>query len=110
MTQLYPEQRIVTNVNKLIARGFAKTGETPEEIVARGASEKDSYNIQLYVSELKQLIAQKGTEHAPTREIPLHSMRLQDSGTIEFNSKTDQDALKYFVQNGDKIARNVLKL
>lgn len=110
MTQLYPEQRIVTNVNKLIARGFAKSGETPEEIVARGATEKDSYNIQLYVSELKQLIAQKNVQQAPSKAIPLHSMRLQDSGTIEFNSKTDQDALKYFVQNGDKIARDVLKL
>jgi hypothetical protein len=110
MTQLYPEQRMVTNVNKLVARGFAKAGETAEEIVARGATEKDSYNIQLYVSELRQLIAQRGIEYAPSREIPLHSMRLQDSGIIEFNSKADQDALKYFVQNGDMIARDVLKL
>jgi len=110
MTQLYPEQRIVTNVNKLVARGFAKAGETAEEIVARGTTEKDSYNIQLYVSELKQLIAQKGIECVPSKEIPLHSIRLQDSGLIEFNSKADQDALKYFVQNGDKIAKDILKL
>jgi hypothetical protein len=56
MTELYPEQRIRANVDKLVARKFAAVGERAEDVVLKDTAGIEDNNVHLYVTEIKRLL------------------------------------------------------
>ena len=94
MINLLPEQRLRANINKLIARGFARTGDTVEQICARSLDGISDQIIPLYVSEIKSLASKIGLPLPQHAELQPGCLELLEDGRIQYFGGKERDVIQ----------------
>ena len=108
LVQLSAEQRIRSNVLKLIARGFISEGESVEEIARRDPAEATDQNVRLYLSEIRRLVAQGGDRRPGGAPLAAGCIELQPEGGIGYFGEAERTMLSGFLVNPDDAAAQVL--
>lgn len=96
MAYLSPKQRIRTNLNKLVARGFIKRGEAIEDVLAKTCEDNDP-NIVLYLAEIRSLIDSKEILESEADSLTSGSIRIASDGKVEFSSALEESLIGSFV-------------
>jgi hypothetical protein len=95
LVRFIPRQRINSNVNKLIARGAAQPGETPESIAARTDFVGDVQN--LYARQIREyLLPEISSEPAG---LGPSQLELLPDGTVSYFSDAERQALNTFIRD-----------
>lgn len=93
MTHLLPEQRIVANVNKLIALGFAKPGDNVEKIGARNLENISDPNALRYINEIRYFVSEGGSRLKDNMQLRSGCLELLADGHIRFYSNRERNIL-----------------
>lgn len=104
LNNLNPEQRISTNINKLVARGFAAKDETLESIIEKDTSRTTDPNIKQYVSELILLKSQIRKPGTPL-EVQSGQARISPNSLLEFYSQEEKIAIFKYTKSGHSSIR-----
>ncbi|MDR3571115.1 MAG: glycosyltransferase family 2 protein [Candidatus Pacebacteria bacterium] len=102
MTKLFPEQRIASNIRKLVARKFADRDETVSQILAKDASRSTDPNIPLYLNEIKLLLSSVPVTSQNSALVP-ECMRFNEDGSIAFYSDLERETFINFINNENTI-------
>jgi hypothetical protein len=97
MKELYPEQRILINVEKLKARGFCSEQETAAEVLCRDTSKVEDDSIHLYLSEIRRLL---GSNSAAVTTLSSGMIRVDVEHAIQFYSDIERQILTDFMGSG----------
>jgi hypothetical protein len=106
MAYLSPQQRIRTNLNKLVARGFIRSGDAIEEVLAKQCVDNDP-NIVLYLAEIRSLT--DGTEilHSEADSLTSGTLRIAQDGRVEYSTKLEQELVETFIAKFPEACRNI---
>ena len=93
--RLFPQQRISTNMNKLIGGGIARPGESPESIVRRN----DIADKQMadYVNEIRDCLALEKRTDLGNAPLEAGCLELSSGGSISYYSGAERKALNDFI-------------
>jgi hypothetical protein len=109
LTRLIPQQRISANLNKLIGGGVARSGESPESVVAR-TDITDALMLR-HVGEIRELLALRERQDLGEAALPAGSLELMPDGTIGFSSDAERNVFSEYVADSkpvyDLIAKDV---
>lgn len=96
LRRLFPEQRILTNMNKLTTAGIARPGESPESIAGRNDI-ADELMVG-YVNEIRECLASL-KERADLGNAPLAAscLELSSGGNIAYYGASERTALNDFI-------------
>lgn len=97
LANLSPQQRIASNINKLIARGFAQpldTAETISQYTLEGVSDA---NIVQYVSEIRRLLPLRAQPQAQQGTLRPGCIELSANGKITYYSEVERQSLLAFI-------------
>lgn len=107
MATLSPAQRIRANLNKLIARGFMQRGDSLEKVLERDIS-RATENEKLYVTEIKRMLSLREDRGPETAPLGTGSMRIDQSGKVEFASPTEERIFAEFAASFDALCAQTL--
>ncbi len=96
MAYLSPKQRIRTNLNKLIARGFLQIGDSIEDVLAKTSLSNDP-NISLYLSEIQALTGAAENPALETTGLSSGTLRISANGKVEFSASSEEELVENFV-------------
>ena len=97
LANLSPRQRIVSNITKLIARGFAQPRDTAE-LISRCALEGVlDANIVQYVSEIRRLLPIMAQPEAQRGTLRPGCIELSPDGRIIYYSELERQSLRAFI-------------
>lgn len=106
--QLSPLNRIKSNLKKLVARQFARPGESADEVLQRDRSNIRDNNISLYLSEMTRLRgAPEPSASTPPRPAPGHFIMAADS-RIEYFSDEEMMLMGAYLSSRGTIVRKAL--
>jgi hypothetical protein len=91
LARLYPRQRISTNVNKLIAQGFAQRGESPQSIADR--SDITDEVAAGYVREIRDCLAAEGRQDIGNAPLSSGCLELLPDGTLSYYGEAERNAI-----------------
>jgi hypothetical protein len=103
LANLSPQQRIHSNVNKLIARGFAQPGDTLEEIAGRSIAGVQDSNIVQYVTEIIRLLPLKEQGEAVDGDLRAGCMEFLTDDKIRYYSGMEQNTIEAFISNPEPV-------
>ena len=94
LSRLYPRQRMLANVNKLVAAGLARPGDSPDSIARRDDIVEET--MAGYVNEIRDCLA---AERAPLEDIPLGAgcLELSASGAISYYSDVERNLVAQYL-------------
>lgn len=95
--RLNSQQRINSNINKLIARGFATKEDSIADILKRDVTAVIDSAIPLYVNELRELSSEKTQLGA---EFNAGTVRLCENGSLDFFSSLEADIVERHLHDG----------
>jgi hypothetical protein len=107
MANLSPAQRIRVNLNKLIARGFIKPGDSVDKAVAQDLSHATE-NERQYVNEIRGMISLPEGAGSDTAPLIPGSMRIDVSGRPEFASEVEERIFTGFVESFEALCPTLL--
>jgi hypothetical protein len=96
MAYLSPKQRIRTNLNKLIARGFIRREEAIEDVLAKTCEDNDP-NIVLYLAEIRSLIGSTEILESEADSLTSGTLRIARDGKVDFSSALEESLIGSFV-------------
>ena len=108
LLQLSVEQRIRSNLHKLIAREFITPDQTAEDVAAMDASGNNNQNIRLYVNEIKWLLPMRKRPPVPPVALEPTTMELMPNGQVSFFSDAERRVVAGYLANADGVAGNAL--
>jgi hypothetical protein len=97
LANLSPQQRIASNINKLIARGFAQPLDTAEIISQHTLDGVRDANIVQYVSEIKRLLPMRAQPEAKQGTLRPGCIELSPEGKIIYYSELERQSLLSFI-------------
>jgi hypothetical protein len=97
LANLSPQQRIASNINKLIARGFAQPADTAEVITQYALDGVSDSNIVQYVSEIRRLLPLRAQLEAQQGTLRPGCIELSADGTISYYSELEHASLLAFI-------------
>ena len=98
MAQLYPAQRIDSNLNKLRARNCIGEDATAEFAAEMKVDLTDDPNINIYVSEIRDLMRESGKQVADPEHLKEGCIKLDVDGKIVYNSDLEADLLHRYLE------------
>jgi hypothetical protein len=110
MAQLNPRQRILTNVNKLVACRFAARGETAEEIAVRDLSDITDSNIIAWVDEIRRHLAMQDPPRAGAAVLRPGCLELIEDRSIVYFSELERQLMREFVASPEVFCRTALNI
>jgi hypothetical protein len=90
LKNLFPEQRISANVNKLVARRFARAGESAEAICRRDLAAVGDVNTTRYVEEIRRLMPLRGQGARNAGPIDAGCLELRQDHSIGYFSEREK--------------------
>lgn len=99
MANLSPQQRILSNVNKLVSRGFAKEGESAEAICLRNLEGVTDNNVVQYVAEITRLLPLKYQLEARSGTLRRGCMELAEHGQINYFAEVERTVIRQFIHD-----------
>ncbi len=96
LNRLYPEQRIASNLNKLIARKFISETDTAETTLQKDLSTVTDSNIVSYVSEISELYSGLKSQ-SESYKFTRGDIELSQNGSIKFHSASEQNLLDLYL-------------
>jgi hypothetical protein len=97
LANLSPQQRIASNINKLIARGFAQPADTAEAISQYTLDGVSDANIVQYVSEIRRLLPMRAQLEAKQGTLRPGCIELSPDGRIIYYSELERQSLLAFI-------------
>jgi hypothetical protein len=97
LANLSPQQRISSNINKLIARGFAQPLDTAEIISECTLDGVGDANIVQYVSEIRRLLPMRAQPQAQQGTLRPGCIELSANGKITYYSEVERQSLLAFM-------------
>jgi hypothetical protein len=97
LANLSPRQRISSNLNKLIARGFAQPLDTPEAVCQYTLDGVSDANIVQYVSEIRSLLPIMAQPEAQQGTLRPGCIELSPDGKIIYYSDVERQSLLAFI-------------
>jgi hypothetical protein len=97
LANLSPQQRIASNVNKLIARGFAQPRDTAEVISQYTLDGVTDDNVVQYVSEIRRLLPMRARPEAKQDTLMPGCIELSPDGKIIYYSELERQSLLAFI-------------
>jgi hypothetical protein len=97
LANLSPEQRITSNINKLIARGFAQPLDTAEIISQYTLDGVRDANIVQYISEIRRLLPVRAQPQAQQGTLRPGCIELGANGEITYYSEAERQSLQAFM-------------
>jgi hypothetical protein len=110
MTNLIPEQRLSANINKLVARGFARAGDTVEQICARSLDGISDKLIPLYVDEIKSLASKTADAVPQHTELQPGCLELREDGRIQYFGKKERDVIQRLMREPETSFNRLMAL
>jgi hypothetical protein len=111
MADLVPEQRIAANVQKLISLGFARSGESAEDIVAQTTGVSENPNVQRYLEEIRRLLLEKRSpEDIDLRPLRPGCMELRTDGTIAYYGEAEKNMINGLMLNPKVVYEEAVRL
>ena len=95
LAYLIPEQRIATNMNKLIARELVRVGESPETIARR--SDITEGDAASYVSGIRDCLALAGRKELGNAALGAGCLELLPNGAISYYSDAERKAINELI-------------
>lgn len=96
LNRLYPEQRIASNLNKLIARKFISADDTAETTLHKDLTNVTDQNIVSYVTEISDLYAGLNSHFEPYT-FKRGDIELEETGNINFYSASERNLLERYL-------------
>jgi hypothetical protein len=97
LANLSPQQRIASNINKLIARGFAQPLDTAEIIGQYTLDGVSDANVVQYVSEIRRLLPMRAQPQAQQGTLRPGCIELCANGKITYYSEVERQSLLAFI-------------
>jgi hypothetical protein len=97
LANLSPRQRIASNINKLIARGFAQPLDTAEMISQYTLDGVSDGNVVQYVSEIRRLLPIRAQAQAQQGTLRPGCIELSANGQITYYSEVERQSLLAFM-------------
>ena len=97
LANLSPRQRIASNINKLIARGFAQPLDTAEIICQYSLDGVSDANIFQYVAEIRRLLPARAQPQALQGTLRPGCIELSANGKITYYSDVERQSLLAFM-------------
>jgi hypothetical protein len=97
LANLSPRQRIASNINKLVARGFAQPADTAEVISRYTLDGVIDSNIIQYVSEIRRLLPMRAQPEAQQGTLRPGCIELSPHGKITYYSELERESLLAFI-------------
>jgi hypothetical protein len=97
LAHLYPQQRISTNMNKLISRGLARTSDSPESLAQR-----DDITDGVpagYVKEIRDFLALDERQTLGKSTLRSGCLELSPNQTISYYSHAERKAIDDFISD-----------
>jgi len=111
MKHLFPQQRIDSNMNKLIAKGFASPGASVESVLAKDLKGLSDKAARMWITELKELVKRSDPIQPARVSLDLQEgcLELTGDGRILYYSEAEAAALKRFLSDSQEFVRGVLQ-
>jgi hypothetical protein len=97
LANLSPQQRIASNINKLIARGFAQPLDTAQTISQYPLEGVSDANIVQYVSEIRRLLPLRAQPQATQGTLRPGCIELCADGKIIYYSELERQSLLQYI-------------
>ncbi len=97
LTRLFPQQRILTNLNKLVTEGVAQPGESPESVAGR--SDIADGILALYVREIRECLALRGRQDLGNVALGPGCLELLPGGNVTYYGDAERKTINEFIND-----------
>jgi hypothetical protein len=97
LAHLYPQQRISTNMNKLISRGLARADDSPESLARRGDITGEV--AAGYAKEIRDLLALNERQNLGSSTLRSGCLELSPNQTVSYYSDAERKAINDFISD-----------
>lgn len=109
LADLHPEQRILSNMNKLVARKFVGDRAEVEVALSKEITEDMDPKIGDYVREIRRAVEAVRAGGYPVQPLRPGSVQLSEGGAVKYFSDVERDAVRAFLQAPDEQLLSALR-
>jgi len=95
LLHLFPRQRILNNVNKLIGRGMVQPGESPKSIALRNDITDET--AALYVKEIRDFLPLEGRQMLSNTALSDGCLELSPDGAVSYYGDVERKMVSEFI-------------
>jgi hypothetical protein len=95
LLHLFPGQRILNNVNKLIGRGMVQPGESPKSIASRNDITDET--AALYVKEIRDFLPLEGRQMLSNTVLSAGCLELSPDGAVSYYGDVERKMVSEFI-------------